>query len=288
MIFIFRNLFEAVIDNHEIHWVHVDPKKTAWWLKIILDTLGICGNSDETKHWIFTTSKIRDATGYWVSWLSQNEDIEIDLTFSSNFLENETLGHPSSEKKTIAIGYLMTSRISLLQPNKFWVHWRYTLRLFDGQLKNCVVQSQGFYRIFHHFPTFCCLTPYFLSDGYLIFGYIWCFISRLCQFNPHFPLFSIIFSSFSTIFHHFPSFSIISHHFPHYFPSFSTIFHHFPTCLMFFGPLPTFFVTSPAGFAASPRVSLFSLSCAAYRFSWMAPALAMTCLGFLEGRSNLN
>ena len=35
----------------------------------------------------------------WVSWQSQNEDIEIDLTFSSIFLENETLGHPIFGKK---------------------------------------------------------------------------------------------------------------------------------------------------------------------------------------------
>lgn len=161
MIFIFLNLFEAVIDNHEIHWIHVDPKKTAWWLKIILDTLGICGNSDETKHWIFTTSKIRDATGYWVSWLSQNEDIEIDLTFSSNFLENETLGHPIFGKKKHCnwISHDISDFIATTQQvlGTLKVH----IAIVWWSTQNCVVQSQGFYRIFHHFPTFCCLTPYF-------------------------------------------------------------------------------------------------------------------------------
>jgi hypothetical protein len=95
------------------------------------------------------------------------------------------------------------------------------------------------------------------------------------SFSHHFPLFSIIF----------PSFSIISHHFPHYFPSFSTIFHHFSHMFDVFWSTPHIFCHQPGWLRRLAKVSLFSLSCAAYRFSWMAPALAMTCLGFLEGRS---
>ena len=171
----------------------------------------------------------------------------------------------------------MTSRISLLQPKKFWVHWRYTLRLFDGQLK-IVWCNSAIPRILSHFPSFSqilLLNSLFLSDGYLIFGYIWCFISRTLpvQSSSSFsPLFLIIFSSFFIIFHHFPSFS----------PLFSIIFHHFSHMFGGFWSTPHIFCHQP-GWLRLAKVSLFALSCAAYRFSWMAPALAMTCLGFLEG-----
>ena len=143
----------------------------------------------------------------------------------------------------------MTSRISLLQPKKFWVHWRYTLRLFDGQLK-IVWCNSAIPRILSHFPSFSqilLLNSLFLSDGYLIFGYIWCFISRTLpvQSSSSFsPLFLIIFSSFFIIFHHFPSFS----------PLFSIIFHHFPS---FFPHVWWFLVNSPHFLSparlASPR-----------------------------------
>ena len=75
------NLFEAVIDNHEIHWVYV-------------------GTATKQNIGYLQHQRYGMRLDNWVSWQSQNEDIEIDLTFSSIFLKNETLGHPIFGKKT--------------------------------------------------------------------------------------------------------------------------------------------------------------------------------------------
>ena len=162
-------------------------------------------------------------------------------------------GTPSSEKKPLQLDISWHLGFHCYNPTSFGY--------IEGTHCDCLMVNSklcgAIPGILSHFPSFShilLLNSLFLSDGYLIFGYIWCFISRTLpvqsSFSTIFHHFLIIFHYFPSFSHHFPSFPIIFPTISHHFPLFSIIF---PTCLMFFGPLPTFFVTSPAGFAASPR-----------------------------------
>ena len=90
--------------------------------------------------------------------------IDIDLTFSSIFLKNETLGHPIFGKKTpLQLDISWHLGFHCYNPRSFgYIEGTHCdCLMVNSKLCGAIVQSQGFYRIFHHFPRFCCLTPYF-------------------------------------------------------------------------------------------------------------------------------